>query len=164
MHYELTDRFIVKADLAETWAFFSSADNLPQITPPWLSFRNVSVPDAIALDARLDYTIRWLGLPVRWRTLIVDWSPPRQFVDLQLRGPYSLWHHTHRFTPADGGGTACEDRVLYRLPFGPVGRLAHRLVVRRQLLDIFEYRRRVITENLGWIRAIQATVEVRPVG
>ena len=160
MTYELRDEFAVTADLERTWAFFSTAENLPRITPPRLGFRNVRGPGRIESGSELDYTIRWMGLPLKWRTWIVDWEPPRRFVDLQVRGPYAMWHHEHRFAAVDGG-TRCEDRVLYRLPFPPLGRVVHPLVVRGQLLEIFRYRRKVIAENLGWSRAILEDVTIR---
>jgi ligand-binding SRPBCC domain-containing protein len=90
MYYELTDHFIVAASLENTWAFFSRAENLPRITPPWLRFTNQTPePIHIRLDSTLDYTIRWAGIPIRWRTRIIDWTPPTQFIDLQIRGPYT---------------------------------------------------------------------------
>ena len=158
MYYELTDHFRVAADVEQTWAFFSAAENLPAITPPWLAFTNRAAgPVPIENDALLDYTIRWMGVPVKWRTKIIDWDAPRQFIDLQIRGPYALWHHQHTFTPArDGGaGVVCFDRVIYRLPLGPIGRLTHAAIVEKQLMEIFRYRRRVIGERLGWVRALQ---------
>jgi ligand-binding SRPBCC domain-containing protein len=160
--YELTDHFQVAADADRTWQFFSSAENLPLITPPWLRF-NLVMPQPVTIgqDSILDYTIRWMRLPIRWRTRIIDWSPPRQFIDLQVKGPYALWHHQHRFEPSpDGRGTACFDRVIYRLPMPIVRRLVHPLVVRRQLIEIFRFRRSVIAEHLGWIRAVQPDVQV----
>jgi ligand-binding SRPBCC domain-containing protein len=126
------------------------------------------MPIDMGNDLLLDYTIRWMRLPVRWRTRIIDWSPMHQFIDLQLRGPYTLWHHQHRFARAmrgsgDGkdGGTECWDRVLYRLPGGPIGSVMHSLVVRRQLIDIFRYRRDAIGRLLGNLKPLQADVEVR---
>ena len=159
MHYELTDAFVVRANLDETWSFFSAADNLPAITPPWLRF-TVTTPGPIHIQhgTHIEYTIRWAGLPVRWRTRIIDWTPPRQFIDLQLKGPYTLWHHQHTFEPAPEG-TLCRDRVLYKIPFGPMGRLLHTLMIRKQLIEIFAFRRKVIAERLGWVRAEQANVE-----
>jgi ligand-binding SRPBCC domain-containing protein len=160
--YELTDAFEVRSDPATTWSFFSSADNLAAITPPWLRF-TVRAPRPITIrhDAVLDYTIRWLGLPIRWRTRIIDWSPPRQFIDLQVRGPYAVWHHQHTFEPGAGGGVECRDRVVYALPVAPLAPAVHALFVRRQLLEIFGFRRRVIAERLGWVRAVQADVAIR---
>ena len=105
VYYELTDSFDVAADIDRCWRFFGTAENLPLITPPWLRF-TIAMPmplPVIGQDAVLDYSIRWLGAAVKWRTKIIDWSPPRQFVDLQIRGPYALWHHQHRFEAIDGG-------------------------------------------------------------
>lgn len=164
MYYELTDHFVVAASPERTWDFFSSAENLPKITPPWLRF-TITTPEPITIeaDARLDYTIRWAGVPIRWRTRIVDWEPPTRFTDLQVCGPYALWHHTHTFTPVPDG-VECTDKVIYRVPFPGVGRVVHALAVRRQLMAIFRYRREVIGQELGWVRTVQDDVRIRAIG
>ena len=162
VHFELTDHFEVAADPARCWAFFATADNLPLITPPWLDFRIIRGGGRIGRDALLDYTIRWMGLPVKWQTKIIDWSPPRQFIDFQVRGPYALWIHQHTFEPTAAGGTDCRDRVVYRLPVPVMGRLLHAAVVRKQLLEIFRFRRKVIGEHMGWLRAVQPDVQIKP--
>jgi ligand-binding SRPBCC domain-containing protein len=88
----------------EVFAFFADARNLEAITPPLLRFR-VRTPEPIAMGAGtlLKYRLRLHGVPVGWTTVIADWEPPQRFVDVQVRGPYALWHHTHTFA-ADGGG------------------------------------------------------------
>jgi ligand-binding SRPBCC domain-containing protein len=93
----------------------------------------------MACGLRIDYTIRWLGIPLGWATLITGYDPPHSFEDTQTRGPYARWVHQHHFRTADGG-TWIEDEVSYRLPLGPLGHLAHALLVGRQLRAIFEYR------------------------
>ena len=83
--------------------------------------------------ALLDYRLKLHGVPIRWQTLIKTWEPPDRFVDVQLKGPYSLWEHTHTFERAEDGATVIRDRVRYAIPFGPFGAIAHRLFVRRDL-------------------------------
>jgi ligand-binding SRPBCC domain-containing protein len=159
-YYELTDHFHVGADAEKTWAFFSSAENLATITPPWLNFTvQTKLPIEMRQDTLLDYTIRWSGVPVRWRTIITDWRPPHFFSDLQIRGPYAQWYHQHFFEPT-AGGTDCRDRVIYALPFGPLGSITHALMVRRQLLEIFRFRRDVIGQHLGGIKPMQGDVSI----
>ena len=162
MYFELTDRFVVSADLTRTWEFFSAAENLAAITPPWLRFEvRTPPPVRVGPEALLDYTIRWAGIPVRWRTKIIDWSPPRQFIDIQVRGPYALWLHQHTFREAEGGtGTECADRVVYALPVPFIGTIVHAAVVRRQLTEIFRYRRTVVAEHLGLANAVRDDVRI----
>ncbi len=162
MYHELTDHFVVSAPLDRTWDFFSRAENLPLITPRWLHFRLLTPePVTIENNALLDYTIRWMGAPIHWRTLIIDWQPPHSFIDLQVKGPYVLWHHQHTFRPAPDG-TVCTDRVIYKVPGGPLGAVLNAALIRGQLLDIFRYRRKVISEHLGWVRGVQDDVQVNP--
>jgi len=156
VYYELTDQFEVPASIDQVWQFFCTAANLTHITPPWLGFNaNPANPATIGPDTVLDYTIKWLGVRIKWRTLIIDYSPPRRFIDLQTRGPYALWHHQHAFSPTPDNTVRCADRIIYKLPLGPIGRLAHVLIVKRQLLEIFEHRRSFIARSLGWTRALQ---------
>jgi hypothetical protein len=132
--------------IAEVFAFFSDARNLEEITPPWLGFRTLTPgPIRIAAGTRIRYRLSLHGAPVSWTTEIRRWEPPSRFVDVQLSGPYQLWHHTHRFAACDGGTRMC-DIVRYRLPFGPLGRLVNALVVRRDVERIFDYRNRRIAE------------------
>lgn len=126
--------------LEEVFAFFSDASNLEVLTPPWLRFRVVTpTPIKMRSGALIEYRIEWRVVPIRWITEIVEWSPPYRFVDVQVRGPYKLWHHTHSFSAVDGG-TLMSDIVRYALPLGPIGALAHKLAVRRDVERVFDYR------------------------
>jgi len=96
----------------------------------------------------LDYRIRWLGLPLGLRMFVREWDPPFRFLDVQLRGPYARWEHRHLFLE-EGGGTRVEDRLVYRLPFGPLGRLAHLVLVGWQLERTWRERAAMLTARFG---------------
>jgi hypothetical protein len=127
----------------EVFPFFAEARNLETLTAPWSKFQVLTpVPIAMRAGTLIDYRITVHGLPIRWRTEIAEWDPPRRFVDVQLRGPYTLWHHTHTFEERNGG-TLCLDQVHYR-PRGGV--LVHWLFVRRDVERIFQYRQQQLKE------------------
>ena len=134
------------APLADVFDFFSAANNLEKLTPPWLRFEILTEgPIAMAPGTLIDYRIRWRGIPLRWRTKIEAWEPPHRFVDLQIRGPYRLWRHEHVFVERNDD-TSVIDRVEYA-PFG--GALVQRLLVARDVERIFAYRHAVLSSQFS---------------
>jgi ligand-binding SRPBCC domain-containing protein len=126
----------------EVFPFFADARNLEAITPPPLHFEILTprVPIEMRVGTFIQYRLRLHGLPVRWDTTIQEWAPPHRFVDVQVRGPYALWHHTHTFATAPGGRTLMTDTVRYAIGFGPLGELVRRALVERDLAAIFDFR------------------------
>jgi ligand-binding SRPBCC domain-containing protein len=148
-HHRLDREQRVPGPTPEVFELFTDALRLEAITPPWLGFRVVtSTPIAIHAGTLIEYRLRLHGLPIRWRTRIEVWEPGRRFVDVQVSGPYRLWHHTHEFEPSGEDGTLIRDTVRYALPFGAIGALAHVAFVRRDLERIFDFRRDAIADLL----------------
>jgi len=132
--------------LDEVFAFFSDAHNLEILTPPWLKFEVLTPrPIDLAVGVTIDYRLRIHGVPIRWRSEIATWEPPHRFVDKQVRGPYRLWDHEHRFRE-ERGGTVSEDRVLYAVPGGT---LMNRLFVARDVEQTFAFRSKKLRELFG---------------
>src|SRR5262245_52652164 len=144
--YVLESRLWLPRPRSEVFALFSSPESLARLTPPSARFawRRAPAP-SLAAGVVLEFSVRALGIPSRWLVIVREFDPPYRFVDAQLRGPFARWEHRHRFLDGrereDGPvGTWVEDRVTYRLPGGPLGQLAHAVVVRRQLGTVFAYR------------------------
>lgn len=147
--YVLECEMIVKRSLDEVFQFFENPGNLARITPGWLSFEVRSAePITMRKGAEIEYNIKWLGLPMYWKTLITDYEPPLRFVDEQAKGPYALWRHRHTFE-AVPKGVKVGDHVEYALPLGVLGQAAHLIMVRRQLEGIFRYRQQKLKEIFG---------------
>ena len=133
----LTCGLLIERPIDQVFEFFSDAFKLQDITPPEMQFR-VTTPGPLEIQegTEIDYKLKIMGLPMRWRSLISVWQPPYCFVDEQLKGPYSYWHHLHTFESVQGG-TYCYDEVRYKVPFT---RLLNGLFVQRELRQIFDYR------------------------
>jgi ligand-binding SRPBCC domain-containing protein len=147
--YILERSQVIPRPRAEVFPFFAEARNLETITPNFMRFRIVN-PGTIEMreGTIIDYRLRIYGLPQRWRSRIVNWSPPEYFSDLQEAGPYHYWLHTHSFVALQNGGTLMQDHLEYELPFGIIGDLVHALLVQRTLRRIFAYRRERVTALL----------------
>jgi ligand-binding SRPBCC domain-containing protein len=134
--------------------FFAEARNLEAITPLLLRF-TVVTPEPIELRAGtlIQYRLRLHGMPIGWLTSIQAWDPPHRFVDVQVRGPYALWHHTHEFEARDDDTCLMRDTVRYAIGFGPLGALAARAFVHRDIAAIFDYRAEVLRATPPTARA-----------
>lgn len=138
--YIFKSEIFVPKSPEDTFAFFSTAQNLNVVTPPWLHFEILTPqPIVMASGCRIDYRLRLYGLPIRWETEITVWEPPVRFVDQQKKGPYRLWIHEHRFIPVSGG-TRMIDQVEYAVPGWILAPLVHRFLVKRDVERIFRYR------------------------
>jgi uncharacterized protein (TIGR01777 family) len=134
----------VPGRLNVVWEFFASERNLENLAPPSLNFKVVGISTPkIQVGTLLDYRLKIRGMPVRWRTEITEWQPPRRFADQQLKGPYNKWHHVHQFEEL-GEGVLIKDTIRWRLPMGRLGRLAALSMVLRDLAEMFRYRAEVI--------------------
>lgn len=141
---------IVPRPLAETFRFFSDPHNLKLLTPAFLNFRFLAPPpDVMHPGTAIDYQIRLYGVPVHWRTRIEIVEAPKKFVDVQEKGPYALWRHSHTFRDIGRGSTEMKDRVEYAMPLGPLGEIAYHLFVARSLAQIFEFRESKLAQIMG---------------
>ena len=132
----------------EVFAFFADPRNLARIMEPGLHLRLRTPCTVLSTGAVLDLSTRWLGVPLRSRLYVREYDPPYRFVDVQVRGPWARWEHRHLFLE-EGGGTWVEDRVTYRLPLGPLGRLLHGALVHRRLRGVWAYRQQRLAELLA---------------
>ncbi|MGI8728088.1 MAG: SRPBCC family protein [Solirubrobacterales bacterium] len=147
--YVLERKQLLPAGIEEAFDFFSKAENLEAITPPFLNFETTTPgPIEMEVGTLIRYKLRLRGIPLSWLTRIDEWNPPHSFVDRQLKGPYALWHHTHTFEEIDDEHTSMTDRVRYGLPLGPLGAIAREVLVKRDLDRIFDHRYTKIEEML----------------
>lgn len=140
---------VVPLSLEEAFKFFEDPYNLLKITPPSLSL-TVTNPKKVEMREGLviNYKLKVAGIPQRWQSVIREYNPPHCFMDVQIKGPYAKWEHTHTLKPVPGG-TLIIDDVDYLLPMGWLGQLVAGWAIRLQLNYIFSYREKQIEKLLG---------------
>lgn len=136
--------------IEEAWSFFSDPKNLKVITPNYMGFDIVSGGDQPMFAGQIiQYIVKPVaGIKTKWVTEITHVNEPSHFVDEQRFGPYDLWHHKHFFKEIKGG-VEMTDVVDYKLPFGFIGQMVHKPLVRRKLEEIFDFRRKKLVELFG---------------
>lgn len=139
--YQLKRTQFVRTDIKTCWDFFSRPENLKKITPSYMGFDiKMELPERMYEGLMIEYTVRpLLGIPMSWITEIKTVKENEFFVDEQRKGPYKIWHHEHHFKEVEGG-VEMTDIVSYEIPLGFLGRIAHPLVVKGKLEEIFKYR------------------------
>ena len=141
----------IPVPIKEAWNFFSDPRNLSKITPGSLDFQIIDgssdISEKVYQGMIIQYRIKpLLGIPVTWVTEIARVDEPNVFIDVQKSGPYRFWHHQHIFKEIEGG-TEMTDLVHYAVPFGIPGRIVEKLIIRKQLKMIFDFRKNYLIER-----------------
>jgi len=148
MKHQLEFEQFIPASLDEVWQFFSDAKNLTVLTPKEMKMKVITdLPETKIFEGmRIAYYVSPLfNIPVFWETEIIKVTNQHQFIDIQLKGPFKSWKHTHTFTAKDNG-VLMHDLIDYEMPFGFIGEIAHQPLVLKNLNQLFVYRKKICQE------------------
>ena len=149
--YQFQKRQKIRTSIDEIWEFISSPANLKEITPDYMGFdiTTKGLPEKMYAGMIISYEVRpLLGIKTTWVTEISQVIDKKYFVDEQRVGPYSLWHHQHIIEPL-GDGVLMTDIVSYQPPFGFLGAIANKLIIKSKLNEIFDFRTKAIEKRFG---------------
>ena len=131
--YSLKVKQKINQPVEEVWTFFATPKNLNELTPKNMNFNIIS--------GRSDKF--W---NIKWVTEITHINKNKLFIDEQRFGPYLMWHHEHHFIKNEDGSTTIYDKVIYKIPFGIIGKIAHKLFIKKRLTEIFNFRKKRINQ------------------
>jgi len=148
--YQIKIKQNLPISVDKAWEFLSNPKNLKEITPKYMNFRILSGADrSIFAGQIIQYKVTpMLGISTKWVTEITHVKDKEYFVDEQRFGPYALWHHKHFIKKIDGG-VEMEDIIDYKIPFGIIGQIAHPIIVKNKLKQIFKFRENKLKELFG---------------
>ena len=148
--YQIKTKQKLPISVDKAWEFLSNPKNLKEITPKYMNFRILSGADrSIFAGQIIQYKVTpVLGISTKWVTEITHVKDKEYFVDEQRFGPYALWHHKHFIKKIDGG-VEMEDIIDYKIPFGIIGQIAHPIIVKNKLKQIFKFRENKLKELFG---------------
>ncbi len=139
--------FKVQAWLPEVVAFHDDPVSLVAITPPPVRVTIERFDRPVRAGSRVIFRLSVGPIGVRWEGVIAEYVDQKYFRDVQNKGPFGAWSHTHSFA-AEAAGTRVNDRVEYEPPLGLIGKLIDPIVVRPALAFLFNYRKKKTRELL----------------
>lgn len=149
--YQIQATQKIPATMQQVWDFMSNPANLQKITPSYMGFTITSISGNKEMypGMIISYKVKpVLNLPITWVTEITHVQHLEFFVDEQRLGPYKMWHHQHKIEAIEGG-VLMTDIVTYIPPFGFLGAIANTLFIKKQLSEIFDYRKKAVEEIFG---------------
>ena len=132
----------------ELYRFHSRPGALERLLPPWDGSEVVWKQGGIAPGGKVLVKLRQGPFTIDWEAHHIEEEPGVMFRDIQHRGPFSLFRHTHIFS-ATPEGSRLTDSIEFALPgqrFLPQLASCH---IHRDLQRIFTYREHVLREDLA---------------
>lgn len=138
----------ISAPVGDVFSYHRTKSALQRLTPPWEAVEVVSKVGGIENEGT---TILKVGLgpfKTEWKAVHQDYSENKSFSDLQVKGPFKYWKHTHLFRSVSKSETNLTDAIDYQLPLGSLGRFFAGKSVRKKLERMFVYRHTVTQNDL----------------
>lgn len=120
-----------------------------RINPPWEPVELIEHTGGIRDGAKVDLKFKLGPVPIRWLLTHQNYLQNQQFEDVQVKGPFAYWRHTHRMFPDGADKSILEDSIEYVLPLGILGRLFGGAVARAKLERMFTYRHEVTVQDIA---------------
>lgn len=136
----------VSADALFAWHERPQA--FDRLTPAWMPARVLGRFGGIRDGARVSLAVPVGPVHTTWELEHTGYETGRRFRDVQVRGPFALWEHTHTMEPQGAHASVLEDRIRYRLPAPPFGELVAGTFTRERLERLLQWRHALTRADL----------------
>lgn len=143
----------------ELYNWHSRPGALERLLPPWENISVLARHGGIEPGGTVELKMHAGPFPYRFRARHIDNIPGKMFRDIQEKGPFSYWSHTHNFKNK-GKGSLLHDQVEYSLP-------GHRFLpgfikdhVGKSLENLFHHRQKLLEEDIALHRC-SSTIPLR---
>ena len=144
---EFFKRSLIPVSAADLFSWHEQQSAFERLSPPWDPVKVIERTGTIRNGDRIVIGMKLGPFPARWIAEHSDYHEGRSFRDVQIKGPFAFWSHTHTIIPEDDHSSWLEDRIAYRLPWYLPGFLCDAFV-KRQLERLFSYRHRVAARDV----------------
>jgi len=118
-----------------------------RLTPPWIDIRLIHHTGGINVRAKVKFILKFFKISFVWKAEHIEYQKNKFFKDMQVKGPFAIWMHSHLFESHKKNQSVMEDKVEFRLPFGISGKIFLSLI-QKNLERVFAYRHRILKNDL----------------
>jgi uncharacterized protein (TIGR01777 family) len=143
-HFQQSIELPVSRD--ELFAWHARPGAFERLSPSWQPMEIVEQSGGIEDGARLQFVLRKGPLRCTWVARHQGYVLGEKFEDVEERGPFSHWHHVHRFTAIGPARSRLDDVVEYAVPMfgGSVERMLTRMFRERLVRLAIDLRRHLV--------------------
>ena len=138
----------IDCPVEKLFRFHLDTRNAPRVSPG-VEFESIDgtfpLRDGAVVTIRMRQ--RPIPFPMTWSFVVEAVVRNKAVVDVARTSPFKAWRHEHRFESLGPERCRLTDRITYTPPFGPLGEIGNRLLVRRMLDKTFQ-QRQLITKRL----------------
>lgn len=140
----------IDAPAGEVFAWHDRPGAFQRLVPPWMDV-NLLEMEGIRDGQKAVMRVKLGPVRKKWVARHEGFEEGREFCDVQEKGPFRRWEHTHRFEPLDGDehASVLHDHIEYAVPLGGLGRFVAGGSVRSQVEHQFAYRHRITRQDLA---------------
>lgn len=157
---EFRRRVLLPASAEAVFAWHGRPGAFERLKPPWERVEVVSRSGSIRDGDRIVVKMGLGPFRLRWVAEHRDYLERRQFRDVQIKGPFARWVHTHRVEPVGPDACHLDDHIEYTLPVAPLSEPLVDVLVQKKLARLFAYRHRVVAEDMKILGKGGATMKI----
>jgi len=121
---------------------------LERLSPPWDPVTVISRSGGIREGAKVHLKMKAGPVPFTWKAEHTKFIKDEMFEDIQKKGPFSNWTHSHYFDSDQHGSCTMRDSISCSFPFGFISNRLMGWKIKNQLKSIFTYRHRILREDI----------------
>jgi len=137
---------VIHSSPEHVFAFHELPDAFERLIPPWQNVKLIQKADISVVGSRAIIDLKVFGpFTERWVAEHTAYDPPHMFEDIQVSGPFKNWRHRHIVEPHTDGAIL-RDEIEYEPPFGRLGEMAVKYIIKSKLHKMFDFRHHVTKE------------------
>ena len=138
----------INVPVEKLFAWHKQNSAISRLTPSWAPLKMIfRSNDGIEKGTIIRFRIKLFKIPMLWESKHIKYQENKIFKDVQTKGPFNRWEHSHIFKSDGIYNSIMKDKIKFQLPFGILSRPFYGFAL-KEFNRMFTYRHRVLKYDL----------------